>query len=103
MDLGSLNNTTLLAIVCDFILALKEIDVIMGMSNDKNRIALSVRSESKNLPADKVIQEITKGLGNGGGHKTMAAGAILIKDGDNLAKLKKIIRQRFFKLQKVIT
>ncbi|SHI44834.1 DHHA1 domain-containing protein [Clostridium cavendishii DSM 21758] len=66
----------LLACISDFILSLKEIDFVVVYCEKENKLKFSVRNESENLDAGKIINEAISGYGNGGGHKTMAGGVI---------------------------
>ena len=97
-DLGSMKNSTLTAIIGDFMLALKEVSVMLTVSWDRSSIYLSVRSESETLPADAVVQAVTAAGGSGGGHKSMAAGFVPIGEAGRVQDLKRI-RELFFNLK----
>lgn len=66
----------LIGILSDFILALQEVEVAVVSSVRAVGIKLSVRSEDKGVHAGELIREALKGIGNGGGHATMAGGLI---------------------------
>ena len=66
----------LIASVSDFMLALVEVTFSVVYSRKKEGIKLSVRSERPTLDAGKIISEALKGIGNGGGHASMAGGFV---------------------------
>ena len=66
----------LIAIISDFILSLDVVDVSVIYSIRSNGIKFSVRSEEPKVDAGKLVANALKGLGNGGGHKSMAGGFI---------------------------
>ncbi len=60
--------------ISDFLLALTEIDCTLVYSYRVGGLKFSIRSEASKIDAGKVIKEALKGLGDGGGHPSMAAG-----------------------------
>lgn len=66
----------LVASVSDFMLALVEVTFSVVYSRQKEGIKLSVRSQRPTLDAGKIISVSLKGIGNGGGHATMAGGFV---------------------------
>lgn len=60
--------------ISDFLLTLAEVDFTLVYSYRVGGLKFSVRSESKTVDAGKIIKEALLGLGDGGGHATMAAG-----------------------------
>lgn len=67
---------SLLGTVCDFILALKEVDVAIVFSEKNGGIKFSIRNENDDLDAGKIINNALQDIGSGGGHKSMAGGFI---------------------------
>jgi len=65
---------SLLGTISDFIISIKEVDFAVVYSPRESGIKFSVRNELDNLDAGKIIHEVLKEVGNGGGHKTMAGG-----------------------------
>ena len=66
----------LLAIICDFFMQLRQLNLVIGYSVKKNKISISVRSEIKKYNASKIINKIVKDIGAGGGHTCMSAGIV---------------------------
>lgn len=67
---------TLVAIISDFLLSTEEVKVAIVYSKFENKIKFSVRSEDPDIDAGELIHNALKGIGNGGGHPTMAGGVI---------------------------
>lgn len=86
----------LIASVSDFMLALVEVSFSVVYSQKKEGIKLSVRSERPTLDAGKIISEALQGIGNGGGHSSMAGGFVPFSGSQREADLLvKEIRERF--------
>ena len=71
---------SMVAIVADFILSLIEIDIAVVYCSREDGIKFSIRSESDTVDAGKLIEEVLKDIGSGGGHPTMAGGRIFEKN-----------------------
>lgn len=95
-DIGEIKSGALAAIVGDFILTIKEVNVVLTACWDQERLYLSVRSEAERLPADRVIRALTRDGGTGGGHRSMAAGFIPVTAGRQ--KLLAAVRKEYFLL-----
>lgn len=70
----------LIATVADFILNLDEVEVAIIYSIRTYGIKFSVRSEDKTVDAGELIHSALAGIGNGGGHTSMAGGFINAED-----------------------
>jgi nanoRNase/pAp phosphatase (c-di-AMP/oligoRNAs hydrolase) len=66
----------MIAIVADFILSLIEIEVAVIYCDRPDGLKLSIRSERDDINAGEVMAKALEGIGNGGGHATMAGGRI---------------------------
>ena len=68
----------LIAITCDFILSLDEVDIAIVYSKRPDGYKISVRAESflSNIDCGKIAAKALEGIGNGGGHPYMAGGFI---------------------------
>lgn len=66
----------LIATISDFMLALAEVQFSIVYSVQEEGIRLSVRSEYLKYDAGKVCSYALHGIGDGGGHPTMAAGFV---------------------------
>lgn len=75
-DAGNDCPEAMIGTVSDFLLTLSEVDFTLVYSYRANGLKCSVRSEEKLLDACYIIKRALKGLGDGGGHATMAAGFI---------------------------
>lgn len=67
---------SLIATVADFILNLDEVEVAIVYSFRSRGIKFSVRSEDRYIEAGMLIHSALEGVGNGGGHASMAGGFI---------------------------
>ncbi len=73
-DIG--RDCPVIADISDFMLALKEVTFSIVYSTKEGGIKLSVRSEGMGSDAGKVISKALEGIGNGGGHASMAGGFV---------------------------
>lgn len=73
----------LIAILSDFILALREVEVAVVFSHREDGIKFSVRSENPNVHAGHLVRDALAGYGDGGGHAEMAGGMVR-KDSEHL-------------------
>lgn len=88
----------MIAILSDFILSLVEVEVAVIYCSREDGIKFSVRSERDDVDAGELTHRALEGLGDGGGHATMAGGLI---PASKLALLGNypddVIRDRFLK------
>ncbi|MBQ9609549.1 MAG: DHH family phosphoesterase [Lachnospiraceae bacterium] len=70
----------LIGIISDFILDLNSVDVTVVYSKREDGYKFSIRSENPDVNAGEIISKALKGIGNGGGHPTMAGGLIKAED-----------------------
>jgi nanoRNase/pAp phosphatase (c-di-AMP/oligoRNAs hydrolase) len=75
-DIGADCPDSLLGTVSDFIMSLKEVEFSVVYSSRKGGVKFSVRNETVELDAGKMIMTILDGIGSGGGHKSMAGGFV---------------------------
>ena len=73
-----------IAVICDFILSLDEVEVAVVYARRESGIKFSVRSENPDEDAGKLVAAALAGLGSGGGHSFMAGGMIFE---ENIEKL----------------
>ncbi len=71
-------SSELIAILADFFLHLREIRFVVVVDCGEDEFRLSVRSEDRNRPADRIVKQALKGLGSGGGHVYMGGGTIAL-------------------------
>ncbi len=75
-NIGKDCSEAIIATLSDFLLTLVEVDFTLIHSYRAGGIKFSVRSEDANLDASVIIKTALSGLGDGGGHSSMAAGFI---------------------------
>lgn len=86
----------LIAMISDFILDLDVVVLSVVYSRRKDGLKFSVRSKiPKVINAGKVIQSSLNGVGNGGGHPTMAGGFIPNEVGNAINDMDTFIQQQF--------
>lgn len=66
----------LVAVLSDFFLALKEVEVVILFAKRKNGYKFSFRSERSDVDAGKLAEACLREWGNGGGHAAMAGGFV---------------------------
>ncbi len=69
----------LMGIIADFILSLQEIEFVMICADNKENIKFSLRSENLKWDCSKIVKQVLKDIGFGGGHAEMAGGVIIDK------------------------
>ena len=86
----------LIATLADFILSLDEVEVVVVISVREDGLKLSVRSEISQVHAGYLIRDALAGLGNAGGHASMAGGFIPQKNVEPMgAYYEAAIREKF--------
>ena len=66
----------MVAILSDFILSLSDIEIVIISSKRNDGIKLSIRSECDEIHAGDLARKALAGIGDGGGHASMAGGHI---------------------------
>lgn len=95
-DTGEDCPEALIANVSDFMLALVEVTFSVVYSRRDEGIKLSVRSQKASLDAGKIVSKALEGIGNGGGHASMAGGFVPFQGNDDEAViLLDEIKERF--------
>lgn len=84
----------LIASICDFMLALVEVEVSVVYSIRNGGIKLSVRSENPRLDAGRITRKALKGIGDGGGHAAMAGGFVPL-DSRDTGELIEEVKERY--------
>lgn len=90
---------SLVSMVADFIMSLKEIEVAVVYNVRPDGLKFSVRSEKKEVDAGVLISAALAGLGSGGGHAAMAGGRIKEQRLSELGPFREhFINDRFMKM-----
>lgn len=88
----------MIAILSDFILSLVEVEVAIIYCSREDGFKFSVRSEREDVDAGELTRAALEGLGDGGGHATMAGGLIPASKAPLLGRYPdELIRERFLK------
>ena len=90
---------SLVSMVADFIMSLKEIEVAVVYNVRPDGLKFSVRSERREVDAGVLVSAALSGLGNGGGHAAMAGGRIKSQRLSELGPFREhFINDRFMKM-----
>ena len=76
VDLGENCPEAIAGQISDFILTLREVDFVLSHTYRENGVKFSARSSKNEIDASEVIRKALKDFGDGGGHRTMAAGFV---------------------------
>ena len=88
----------LVAMVSDFILDLNVVEFAVVFADREDGLKFSVRSELESLDCGKIIAKALEGIGNGGGHASMAGGFVPKENVEQLGHLKRhTIEDRFIR------
>ena len=87
----------LIAIISDFILSLNVVDISIVYAVRRDGIKFSVRSEHGDLDAGKMVANVLKDYGSGGGHREMAGGFIPKENMDRIDGMHARIEEEFMK------
>lgn len=90
----------MVAMLSDFILSLVEVEVSIIYCTRADGYKFSVRSERTDVDAGELVRRALEGLGDGGGHATMAGGLIPAKNAALLGSYPDdFLRERFLRVQ----
>ncbi len=90
---------SLVSMVADFIMSLKEIEVAVVYNVRPDGLKFSVRSEKREVDAGVLVSAALSGLGSGGGHSAMAGGRIPSSRLSDLGPFREhFINDRFMKM-----
>ena len=87
----------LIAIISDFILSLNVVDISIVYAVRRDGIKFSVRSEHGDIDAGKMVANVLKDSGSGGGHREMAGGFIPKENMDRIDGMHARIEEEFMK------
>lgn len=76
VDLGPNCSESIMGQIADFILTLREVDVIVTHSFRDHGVKFTIRSSRLELDACEIVRTALHTFGDGGGHSTMAAGFV---------------------------
>ncbi len=87
------------AVMADFLLRLESVQWSLVTAVHERRLILSLRTRSKSVSAVDVIRKITRGVGQGGGHRLKAGGFVDLKEGTaaEVAAVHDTLRKRLLK------
>ena len=88
----------MVAIVADFILSLIEVEVSVVYCERPDGLKFSVRSERGDVNAGELTDKALEGIGNGGGHASMAGGRIPQENVESMGEHRNnLLTERFLK------
>lgn len=93
-SLGPMDWPDLAAEMADFLLRWEGARWIICMGLFDDEIVISVRTNDLESNAGRVVQEVVRGLGRGGGHSLMAGGRVAL-DGQSPRDMVRQLRRRF--------
>ncbi len=95
-NIGNGCQEALIAIISDFLYGMADIDFAVVCSVKNSGVKLSVRGDEKYFNANKIISKALEGIGDGGGHGTMAGGFVpFTREIDNTEKMTELLIKRF--------
>lgn len=98
-NIGNDCSEAMLGTVSDFLLALSEISISVVCSYRAGGLKFSLRSKDEQFDAGKIIQTALAGIGDGGGHPTMAGGFVPdIRSEYDAGRTAKYIKEKILKL-----
>ncbi len=87
-------NDSLLGAAGDIVLSVAGVNIVTAYSPRQEGIKFSLRSINPDVSAEKMIRFILKGIGFGGGHKTMAGGFLPCENMEEGRSIHTFIRHR---------
>ena len=95
VDLGADCSEAILGQISDFLLTLREVDLVFSHSFRGGGVKFSVRSTRSDIDASEVVRKALETFGDGGGHTTMAAGFVPdVKNANAAATISSIAEER---------
>lgn len=87
------------AVLADSLLRYDQAEWSLVTAPHGNRVVVSLRTSSSTLLAADVMRKMMRGLGEGGGHRAKAGGAVVLQEGTpaEIDKVRTKIRQRFLR------
>lgn len=92
---------SLLGTISDFIISIQEVEFSVVYSPRDSGIKFSVRNKLDYLDAGKLVHDVLKEVGNGGGHKTMAGGFLPAENLHIIGDIDSFVEDRFLQEIKI--
>jgi len=88
------------AVIADFLLRLEKINWCLVTAVFGGKLVLSLRTNSSKQTAADVMTSLLRNLGEGGGHRTKAGGAIVLESGTQaeIERKRNILRRRYLRI-----
>jgi len=96
--LGKVPYPELPAEIADFLIFRENIDLSLVMGLYQNDMYLSIRSLRRKVNSAKLMRELIRGYGTGGGHEIMAGGKIPAVTSNKLSYIENIVIQRLLEI-----
>jgi nanoRNase/pAp phosphatase (c-di-AMP/oligoRNAs hydrolase) len=91
------------AVIADFLLRFDQVQwaLVSGVFN--NMLVLSLRTNNPKMSSADLMRRILRNLGEGGGHRTKAGGAIPLASGSaaEIERLRQLIRRRYLRALRI--
>jgi nanoRNase/pAp phosphatase (c-di-AMP/oligoRNAs hydrolase) len=93
------------AVIADFLLRFDKVQWALVTGLHDGRMILSLRCSAKDRSAGDVMRALTRGIGQGGGHRAKAGGFIELEDSSpaKLEKLRTTLRRRLLRVLGIST
>ena len=87
------------AVIADFLLRYEAVQWVLVSAATGNSLALSLRTQSKQVSAADVMRRLLRGLGEGGGHRTKAGGSIQLANSSSteIERVRSTLRRRLLR------
>jgi nanoRNase/pAp phosphatase (c-di-AMP/oligoRNAs hydrolase) len=91
------------AVLADFLLRFDKVQWALVSAIYDGRLMLSLRTSNAKASAADIMRRLTKNLGEGGGHRTKAGGAIKLQTGSvsEIERIRMMLRRRFLRALKI--
>jgi nanoRNase/pAp phosphatase (c-di-AMP/oligoRNAs hydrolase) len=93
--IGSVYSPDAVAEVADFLVAMERVTWCMVSGLNGGRITVSIRTTHRRGNAERVMKNLIRNKGKGGGHGMMAGGAVPCPDGSDYPALAELLTKRF--------
>ncbi|HWE03285.1 MAG TPA: DHH family phosphoesterase [Tepidisphaeraceae bacterium] len=91
------------AVLADFLLRFDQVQWALVSAIYEGRLMLSLRTSSTKASAADIMRRLTKNLGEGGGHRSKAGGAIKLETGSatEIERIRMMLRRRYLRALKI--
>ena len=93
------------AVIADFLLRYDKVQWALVTAVYNGHLVMSLRTNDLRLSAADLMRRLTRNLGEGGGHRSKAGGAVKLANGSptEIDRIRTIIRQRYLRALRITT